>query len=523
MKRTVALGLFIGFLLAGVAGISTTVSAQPKQGGTLTVGLISEPSVLDSCSGAWNSGPISGNLLSPLLEANEQLEIVPGLAESWDMNYETKTYTFNIRKDVKWHDGKTFTVEDVKFSLEDFLPTYNFLGVFLKGTKVDIVSETKVVVKPGIWAPGIQPALFASTDWAMYPKHLLEGVEFPKSDFRKAPVGTGPFKFKEWVRGSHIILERNEHFWRSGKPYLDNIIVKIIRDPSLLQMGLTTGDLDFVYRGLPYESYETMKNNPKLHVVLSYLPNYKLFLINNLKHPILSNLEVRKAVMYAIDKKDIVAKATNNVGRVSNRIFAPEILPDNPNVVVYEHNPKKAEQLLDQAGYARKSDGTRFALELLVRAGETEEEKTADLLKDYLKGVGIDLNIKKVDFSTNLQLQSNYQFEVALMKKGNVPFFNYRQHHSKNIQKGAFFANISQYSNAEVDQCYDQWAFHATTQEERNKSILRAEAILTDELPEPPLYDVGWMYIWSSRVKNTFVPAGFTFQNESYENVYIAK
>ena len=523
MKTKMILGLLFLWLIGSAAGICETGMAQPTQGGTLTVGLISEPSVLDTCSGAWNAGPVGGNILSQLLEANEQLEIVPGLAESWRMDYETKTYTFNIRTNVKWHDGKPFTAEDVKFTLEEFLPKYSFLGIFLKGSKVDIVGESKVVVKPGMWAPGIQPELFATTDWAMYPKHLLKGVEFPKSDFRKAPVGTGPFKFKEWVRGSHIILERNEHFWRPGKPYLDKIIIKIIRESALLQMGLTTGDLDFVYRGLPYEAYETLKKNPNLQVILSYLPNYKLFLINNLKHPILSDLNVRKAIMHAINKKDIVAKATNNVCRVANRMFASEILPDNPEVAVYDHNPKKAEELLDQAGYQRKSDGTRFALEVLVRAGETEEEKTADLLKDYLKAVGIKLSIKKVDFSTNLQLQSNYQFELALMKKGNVPLFNYRQHHSKNIKKGMFFGNISQYSNPEVDQYYDQWAFRASSEEERNKSILRAETILTQELPEPPLYDVGWMYNWSKRVKNVFVPAGFTFQNESYENVYIVK
>jgi len=523
MRRKMVFVL-LALLATGVAtGFSETGMAQPVRGGTLMVGLLSEPSVLDTTSGAWNVGPIGGNLFSPLLEANDKLEIVPGLAESWSMDYTNKTYTFNLRKNVKWHDGKPFTAQDVKFTLEEFLPKYSFLGVFLRGSKVDIVSETKVVVKPGMWAPGIQPGRFASTDWSMYPKHLLQGVEFPKSAFRKAPIGTGPFKFKEWRRGSHITLERNENFWKPNKPYLDRIIVKIIRDPSLLLMGLTTGDLDFVYRGLPFEAYQTLKKNPNLQVILHYLPNYKVFLVNNLKHPALSNLGVRKAIMHAIDKEDIIAKATSNVCRLSNRMFAPEILPENPDVALYDYNPKKAEALLDQAGYPRKGNGTRFSIQILVRAGETDEEKTADLLKDYFKAVGVKLTIKKVDFSTNMQLQSNYQFDMATIKKGNVPFFNYRQHHSKNIRKGMRLANISQFSNEKVDQYYDQCAFRATSDEERNRAILNAETILTEELPEIPMFDVAWMYTWSKRVGNAFVPARNSFQNESYENVYISK
>lgn len=497
--------------------------AQPSRGGTLVVGMVAEPTVLDSNSGAWNVAPVFGNILRPLVEGNDNLQIVPGMAESWNIDYKSKTYTFNLRKNIKWHDGKPFAAQDVKFTLESFFPKYNFLGMYLEGTKVDIVGDTNVVVRPGTWAPGIQSGVFASADWSMYPKHLLDGADFMKSDYRKAPVGTGPFKFKEWVRGSHITLERNDDFWRTGKPYLDKIVIKIIRDPSLLLLSLTTGEVDFVYRGLPYEAYETLRKSPNLQVILDYKPNYKVFLVSNTKHPILSNLMVRKAIMHTINKKDIAAKATSNVCRVSDRMFAPEILPENKKLTLYDYNPKKAEELLDRAGYPKKSGGVRFSLQILVRAGETDEEKTADLLKDYLKEVGIDLTIKKVDFNTNLQLQCNYQFELATQKKGNVPFFNYQQHHSSWIRPGKILSNISQYSNPKVDSLYDQWVYHATSDEERNRAILEAESILTEELPEAPLFDVAWMYVWSKRVKNAFVPARFMFQSESFEDVYITK
>ncbi|MBM3299547.1 MAG: ABC transporter substrate-binding protein, partial [Deltaproteobacteria bacterium] len=200
------LSLCFGFfaVLLTLAVTCETGTAQPVRGGTLVAGLIAEPATLDTCSGAWNSAPFAGNILGSILETDENMKFVPGLAESWSVDPGNKTYTFNVRKGVKWHDGKPFTAQDVKFTFETFLPTYHIFGKYLKDTKVDIVSETKVVVKPGIWAPAIQLGRFASGDWSMYPKHLLEGGDFIKSDYRKAPIGTGPFKFKEWVRGSHI-------------------------------------------------------------------------------------------------------------------------------------------------------------------------------------------------------------------------------------------------------------------------------------------------------------------------------
>ena len=245
--------LCLGLLVIGltIRLVPVSVTAQPVRGGTLTIGMIAEPAVLDSCSGAWNVAPFAGNILSSILETDEKMKIGPGIAESWTLDAKNKSYIFNIRKGVKWHDGKPFTVEDVKFSFEAFLPKFDDRSEYLKGSRVDIVSDTRVVLKPGRWIPGVQVGRMGAIDLALYPKHLLEGVDFMKSDFRKAPVGTGPFKFKEWVRGSHITLERNNDYWKPGKPYVDRIILKFIRDPSILLASLTTGEVDFAYRGLP--------------------------------------------------------------------------------------------------------------------------------------------------------------------------------------------------------------------------------------------------------------------------------
>lgn len=511
-----ALALAVGLVMDAAAG-------QPQRGGTLKVGMVSQPSVLDPTHGAWNVGLFAGNLFGMILETDDKMKIGPGMVESWSADYTNKTYSFTFRKGIKWHDGKPFTMEDVKYSLETLLPKYDNRGMHLQGTKVEIQGENKVLVRPGQWAPGIQIGRFASADWVIYPKHLVQNTDFPKSEFRRAPVGTGPFKFKEWVRGSHVTMERNEAFWKPGKPYLDQIVVRFIEDPSLLLAALTTGDIDFAFRGLPYEAYETIKKNPNLNVLLDYKPNYKVLAAFNMKHPILSKAAVRQAIVHAINRKDLAAKATSNVCRTSERFFAPEFMPENPRLRTYPFDPKTAEAILDKAGFPRKSGGPRFAITLLGRAGEAEEEKVADLLKDYLQAVGIDLNIKKVDFNTSLQLEGNYQFDMTLLKRWILPVYASQNHMTKWIKPGTSMVNITQYSNSKVDDAYDTWAYKATSEEERNRALLAVEAQLMEDMPEIPLFDTAWMYIWNKRVGNAFVPARNWIQAESFENVNIVR
>ena len=506
-------------LLTASAGIA----AQPAKGGTLRVAMVTEPKGLDSCHASWAVGLYAGNIFNSLLETDEKMNIVPGLASSYKVDYANKQYLFSIRKNVKWHDGKPLTVEDVKFSLEKQLPTYDNRGLYLKGTKVKILNDTDIVVKPGTWAPGIQLTRFASADWVIYPKHLLENANFNKSKFRRAPIGTGPFKFSKWVRGSHIVMVRNDSYWKKGKPYLDKIIVKFIKEPSMMIASLTTGEVDFVFRGLPYEAYKNMQKNPKLNVIVDYKPNYKLFITYNHKHPILSNLKVRQAISHAIDIKDIANKATSGLCRPSYRLFAPEFMPENPNLVTYAYDPAKSETLLDQAGYPKKADGMRFNLKLTTRGGEAEEEKTADMLVDYLKKVGIGVELKRADFSTIVQLNAQYKFDLSLEKRWILPVYTYQGHHSRWIMPGKSMVNVSQYSSKETDHWYDEWAFNATSEEDRIKALFNVETQITKDIQQTGLFDISWMYVWSSRVGNAFVPSRNWVQCESYENLYIKK
>jgi ABC-type transport system substrate-binding protein len=137
-----------------------------------------------------------------------------------------------------------------------------------------------------------------------------------------------------------------------------------------------------------------------------------------------------------------------------------------------------------------------------------------------MKAVGVEVSIKRADFNTILQLSASYQFDVMTFKRYLSPHFTYTQHHSSFIRPGVVLVNISQYNNAKVDQFYDQWV-ESSTEDEQNKALLSAETILAEELPELPLFDVSWMYVWNKRVQNAFVPARNYLQSEPLDSLYV--
>lgn len=504
-----------------IAAASPIFAQTPKVGGSITVALVAEPRNLDPFGGAWHSGFIAAQIFNSLLELDQNLNPQPSLAESWQILEDEKAYLFKIREGVKWHDGQPFTVEDVKFSFEQIISKYDLFGaLYFKNVKVEIIDDRTVKIIPEKFLPGVQTLLFASLDTVIVPKHILEGQDYTKSDFITHPVGTGPFKFKEWVKGSHIILERNNDYWKEGKPYLEKMIIRFITDPSTLLASLKAGEVDYVFRGLPYEAYNELSKDPNIEVIKSLRPPYKMFISFNMKDEILSNPLVRKAIAYALNREDIAKKVTLGICPKTDSWWSEAEIPPSPNLKVYEYNPKKAEELLDQAGYPRGADGKRFTIEFLTRVGEAEEEEIADLVKDYLGKVGIEVVIKRVDFGTLLDLTANYNYQMVLWKSWVNPIWAYQQYHSSWIKPGQPFTNVFQYSNPEVDSLLDQWL--STSDPNKQKAILqRIDEIFSEDLPQIPLYNVVFLNVKSKELKGPDIPVGKYVFWDALENMYI--
>jgi peptide/nickel transport system substrate-binding protein len=485
----------------------TSVMAQ-QRGGTLTIALISEPTVV-AATASWNGGFIAAQIFDTLLRFDKNINLIPSLAESFEINTTGGYYKFVLRPNVRFHDGALLTPEDVKFTFEEITPKYTSFGpLYFSNTTVTIVDNRTVIIKPGTFMPGAQLPLFADVSTtAIFPKHVLVGQDFLKSDFRTTkPVGTGPYRLTEWVKGQYMILERNPSYWGSPAPYLDRIIVKFISDSASLIAGLKKGEINYVFRGVPYEAVSDLQRTSGLKVIAHNRPPYIAALWINVKAGPLSDVRVRQAIAYTLNREEIANKATFGLAKPVDYMIDPDMVPPSPNIVSYKPNLSLAESLLDAAGYKRGSDGKRFSIELLTRTGEPDEQIIAQLVRDQLSQVGIEVNIKSVDFATYLSLQEKFQYQMATVKYWISQLWTYQLFHSAWIGKGAFTNNF-QYANPDVDRFLDLWLREAD-EKKQIEYLQKVEDILSRDLPSIPLYRVLWVNVLSSNVGGSDIPIG---------------
>ena len=217
----------------------------PTKGGTLAVALNPEPPfLLGAINPTLQMGVVTSKVMEGLLSYDLNLNPQPLLAESWSKSADGLSYTFKLRKGVKWHDGKPFTSADVAFSLMNVWKPLHPRGrsTFSKVTSVETPDAHTVVFKLSGVTPQLLSAL-SSYESQVVPKHLFNGKEVATNPLVNAPVGTGPFVFKEWKKGNYILLERNPDYWQAGKPYLDKIVYRIITDASSRAAALESGEV----------------------------------------------------------------------------------------------------------------------------------------------------------------------------------------------------------------------------------------------------------------------------------------
>lgn len=260
------------FLLASVALGAASMSglkvgaAEPARGGTATLLISSEPPVLTTIAHtAYNSVYVSPKVTEGLLTYDFDLNPQPLLAKSWAISDDGLRYTFNLRSGVKWHDGKPFTAADVAFSIRTLKEVHpRGRNTFLNLTDVETPDELTAVLVLSKPAPYLITAL-AAAESPIVPKHLYEGTKVTENPVNLAPIGTGAFKFKAWVRGSHVVYERNPDYWDAPRPYLDQLIVRFIPDAAARAIAIETGEIDLApSTPVAYSDLDRLKELPDL-------------------------------------------------------------------------------------------------------------------------------------------------------------------------------------------------------------------------------------------------------------------
>lgn len=347
MKSKTWFSLSIGALILAAALPATQALAQTK-GGTLNMIVQPEPPVIVTAIN--QQGPtqfVAGKIYESLLTYTTDLKPQPGLAKSWEASSDGLTYTFHLQDNVKWHDGKPFTADDVVFTLSDMLPKTHARARVILNKFVDSVQATDpktVVIKLKSPFPAFM-LMFEPGFAPMMPKHIYAGTDYMTNPANQKPIGTGPFVFKEWKRGEYIKLARNPDYWKPGKPYLDELVFNVIPDAASRAVAFERGSVD-VLRGGDVDNVDIkrLRALPKVEYTTAGWEMFspQAYLIFNMRKPPFDNLKVRQAVMAAINRNMVVNNIFFGLGKVSTSPFVTTEMFYDKNMPPMPFDMKKA-------------------------------------------------------------------------------------------------------------------------------------------------------------------------------------
>jgi peptide/nickel transport system substrate-binding protein len=441
---------------------------EPKAGGTLTVVLDGEIDTIDPHKSVTIVGAqVWPNIFESLVKQTLSLDAVePLLAESWEQPDDV-TYIFKLRQGVKFHNGDDFTAEDVKASFDrvtDEATGASRRPDFLPVAAVEVVDD--YTVKFTMSAP-YGPFLSKLENLAILPAGQT-------SDPAQEPIGTGPFKFKEWITGQSITLEKNPDYWQTGLPYLDSIVYRPIAEPSTRIVELQTGNVD-VLNAVPAKDVATLEADANLivHRNAGVTRDHVGF---NMESPIFKdNPNLRKAIAWAVDRETIANTILYGLAAPAQVAIPTSHWAYNPAVEgAYGFDLAKAKEYYDQA--APKPT------EITVKVSPTypDQIKMAELMQPALKEIGIDLKIEQLEWSTwidTVVVKGDYDMEIVLISGGSDPDdFFYQWHHT-----GEVF-NIWRYSDPEMDSLLEQGRT-TVDQDARKEIYYKIQEKLIEDVP----------------------------------------
>ncbi|NHT75573.1 peptide/nickel transport system substrate-binding protein [Rhizobium sp. PP-F2F-G38] len=503
-------------LLSTVALAATTAIPQgvwaetePTRGGTVSINIGTEPPVLvliaHSAGAAYY---VSGKATESLLTYDRNFAPQPLLATEWTVSKDGLRYWFKLRKGVKWHDGRDFTAEDVAFSILALKENHpRGRATFASVQKANVLGSHEVELLLSKPAPYLLSA-FASFEAPIVPKHLYEGTKIAENPHNVAPVGTGPYKFVEWVRGSHALFERNENYWGAPKPYLDQIIFRFIIDPAAAVAAIETGEVQISTANLPLTDIERLKANPNLVVDTAPAP-YSPSIARaefNLENKYLADIKVRHAIAHAIDKDFIVNTVYLGYATRLDGPVSPDLVKFyTPDLPKYDFSPEKAEKLLDEAGYKRGADGFRFKLFIDPTQPSGPPKQTAEYFAQALSKVGIKVELRSQDFATFVKrIFTDRDFDIAIEGMSNLydPTVGIqRLYWSKNFKPGVPFTNGSRYSNPDVDRLLEAAAVEID-EKKRLQLFKEFQTLVVQDLPTLDIVTPSVITVYDKRIKN---------------------
>jgi peptide/nickel transport system substrate-binding protein len=380
-----ALTLIVVVVVLLASGAAHT-GAQPS---TLTMQAATEPPGLDltATPASATAGVVFYNIQEALVKVDQHGKLVPWLAERWHTS-DNRNYTFFLKKGVRFHNGRELKAADVKFVFDRAMnPETKHPAVGNYAAIGDIIVKDDYTITFALKSTTANFLLNLSRSGSViYPR---EAVDSLKSE----PLGTGPYKLAEWVRGDRIVLAKNPDYHVKGLPKIDRVTYRFIADPNAALAALKAGDVDASMFGLGPEHVPDLQKDARFQVIIGETTNDVILSMNNSRKPF-TDVRVRRAITHGINKPEVVKGAMFGLGRV----IGTNVDPLNPYYVdmagAMPYDPAKARKLLAEAGYPNGFDAV-----LRVSPQYNYTVRTGEVLTDQLQKIGVKLKIEQIEWS----------------------------------------------------------------------------------------------------------------------------
>jgi peptide/nickel transport system substrate-binding protein len=485
----------------------------PKTGGTLIIIHWGDPKSFNPDSqvddALYGMAPA---IFNKLVTLDVNYNVIPDLAESWEVAPNGSTFIFHLVRNATWHDGYPFTSADVKWTFEA-IKRYKGIAYSLLNmdnlVSIDTPDNYTVIFrysKP--FPPFISFLAWYGT--FVLPEHIYNKTIYkdwmdPSIPALTKPVGTGPFRFVEYVKGDHVTFEANPNYFK-GRPCIDRLIYKIVPDPTAALQSFLAGEGDVLNNRPPTTEIPRINSTPGVIVQMRPVPS-RWYMAFNLLNPILADVKMRFAIAYAINRTELVVKAENGYGYPAEGMYTPAIQwAYNPNAKLPPYDPDKANQLLDELGYKRGPDGyrylpngTRLTLRLDIFTG-AESEAIATLIKEQLKNIGIDVKIEEYEIAAwEDKVVKKRDFDLAILDGFQGPDPDNMR---SRFGPGAYL-NMANYSNPEFGKLLNEAATEPDPQK-RKELYWKAQEIMAQDLPYLPLVDLVAFFIYRTEWHNFY-------------------
>lgn len=498
----VCLGCGPGERRAGVppAPAAAADDARPQEGGTLVRRMDSEITTLNPVAVATgNDRLVVDYLFTPLLYLDQELQPIPGLADSWDVLEGGRLYRFRLNPKATFSDGTPVRARDVLFTLNKIVdPASEAVQIAEVFEHLD-VTRTRATSDHTIEIAFRQPLasqLLRFADLLVVPEHVYSKGKF-RDDYNDTAVGSGPYRLVRSDRTREIVVARREDYW-GARPPLQTVVFKIIGDQVTAWNALRRGDVD--ESRVSSDVWLRERSNPQLTRDIDFLRFYTLsynFITWNTRNPKLSDKRVRRALAMCIPIDTVINELYHGTARAMSGPFTPEDFAYNPGVPVVRHDPAGARALLAGAGWRDSNgdgvldrNGQPLRIELLTMAGSATTLQFAQMVQGEMKKIGVDLELSTIEFAAGIErlLARNYEAAYLGFELDNDPDPFNILHSSRFPPRGQ---NYALYSNREVDRLIEQ-ARVELDRSRRNDLYWKLHALIAEEQP----------YTWTLQVSS---------------------